>query len=87
MYVEEYLDVRLCNRKRPPAFTPGLSLRRETPDMGTESSQLISAPAKNIYICYKTEKTIRQVRIIWEECRSLDFGDLYDTGNYVLCKR
>lgn len=31
--------------------------------MGIESSQLISAPAKNIYNCYKTEKKIRHDKL------------------------
>lgn len=61
-YVEEYLDVRLCNGKTFASFYTGSRrarfdlLCREMPDMGIESSQLISAPAKNIYNCYKMEK-------------------------------
>lgn len=76
MHVEEYLDVWLCNRKTFASVYTRCrrvhfdSLRGEMPDMGIESSQLISALAKNIYNCYKTEKKDQtsQVGIIWEEC-------------------
>lgn len=52
MYVEEYLDVRLCNRKTFGSFYTSSRRARfdllcgETRDMGIESSQLISTPAQ-----------------------------------------
>lgn len=80
--------------KRLPAFTPGLAGRalirsaaiRQIWELNHHSSSA-RRPKISIDVIKREKKDqTSQVGIIWEECQSLDIGDLYDTGNDVLRK-